>query len=156
MKKWNHDRKKNAAGCLIITLLWSIVVTLEISVIFNIVWYGWGGFGDISKEYTERGELGVTCVILFIPALAALFLIFYLVKACKQHLPRKKLLRQFILHFLCIACGTGLAFTPIYWKLYGICFGIVDFLIETFDWMTYPSAGSIDKMLLPLLQALVS
>lgn len=50
-----------------VILLFAFLSTIEIGIIAEILWHGWGGFGGVSMEYTEKGELGYNFLSSFIP-----------------------------------------------------------------------------------------
>lgn len=48
-------------------LLFSFLTFLETGIIIEVLGHGWGGFGDISLEYTRTGEIRIGFLIFFIP-----------------------------------------------------------------------------------------
>ena len=132
---------------VIIILCFAILPLIEIGICEEIIWHGWGGFGDISLEYTKAGEIGTSVLLFFIP-LSVLIALFRRIALClKERSGAKKLLIDCFCAFLGIGIGLGYLF--LWYHLPGhhgildpfFLFGrgIAAFFIELFDWMTLPA-----------------
>lgn len=52
---------------IVIILVFFFLTSLEIGIFTEVLWHGWYGYGDISKEYTETAGFGIAFLIFFIP-----------------------------------------------------------------------------------------
>lgn len=127
---------------VIIILCFAILPLIEIGICEEIIWHGWGGFGDISLEYTKAGEIGTSVLLFFIP-LSVLIALFLRIALClKERSSAKKLLTDCIYAFLGV--GIGLLWNLLlgYYDILNPCFllgrRITAFLIDHFDWMDLP------------------
>ncbi len=50
-----------------ITFLFFFLTSLEMGIFIEVLWHGWGGYGNISKEYTDTGGIGIAFLIFSIP-----------------------------------------------------------------------------------------
>lgn len=69
---------------IIVILLFAFLAAVEIGIILEVLWHGWGGFGDVSMEYTEKGALGSACLIGFIPVSVFVLFMMYIVMYLKK------------------------------------------------------------------------
>ena len=134
---------------LIITLLvFTVLVSLEFGILTEVVWHGWGGFGDPSLIYTETGENRITFLIFFIPVSSIVLYLIRIIRLVIKKINNMKeiLCCDFICALYCIVIAIGI------WLIGYI--GLIDFnpffsmgrrvtafLIDHFNWMTYPPAG---------------
>lgn len=136
---------------IIIILCFAILIPIEAGIYEEIIWHGWGGFGDVTLEYNKAGLIGISVLLLFIP-LCVLIALFRRIALClKERSGGKKLLIDCLCAFLGIGIGLGY-FSLWYfflWYLLPGNLGILDpfflfgrgiaaFFIELFDWMDVP------------------
>lgn len=131
---------------LIIILCFITLPIIESGLFLEILWHGWGGFGDISLEYTKAGKIGIT-VLLFLIPLSVLAVFLKRIVLCMK----TNALRELLLDCICGVLGLGIGllyyqFLDAYLYLnYDPFFvlgrGIAWFFIEVFGWMKVPVAG---------------
>lgn len=129
---------------IIIILCFAILTLIESGILIEIMWHGWGGFGGVTLEYNEAGQIGTSVLLFFIP-LSVLIALFRRIALClKERNGAKKLLIDCICAFLGV--GIGLGCLNFWYLLPGphidpfFLFGrgIAAFFIEAFDWMDLP------------------
>lgn len=132
---------------LTIILCSAILFLIETGLYLEILWHGWGGFGDVTLEYNKVGQIGIAVLVFLIP-LSVLIALFRRIALClKERSGAKKLLIDCFCAFLGIGIGLGYLF--LWYHLPGH-HGILDpfflfgrgtaaFFIELFDWMTLPA-----------------
>ena len=144
---------------IIIVLLFVVLASLEYGIFTEVVWHGWGGFGDPSLVYTEVGEIGTSFLVYFIPVSAIAIYLIRIIKLCTKKTNNTKdyikeqLFYDFICALFCVAAAIGLV---LFEYIIGIYFRpyrgpvnpfyllgrlIAAFLIDHFNWMTYPVPG---------------
>ena len=69
---------------IIIVLLFVVLASLEYGIFTEVIWHGWGGFGDPSLEYTEAGAIGTSFLIFFIPVSAITIYLIRIIKLCTK------------------------------------------------------------------------
>lgn len=86
---------------IVVILLFVFLAVVEIGIFFEVLWHGWGGFGDVSMEYTEKGVLGSACLTGFIPVSVFVLFMMYIV----MYLKKKRDKKQFVLNCIwsCLA-----------------------------------------------------
>ena len=90
---------------IIVILLFVFLTAVEIGIFLEVLWHGWGGFGDVSMEYTEKGILGSACLIGFIPVSVLVLFMMYIVK----YLIKKWDKKQFFLNCIWPVLGIAIA-----------------------------------------------
>lgn len=127
---------------IIIILCFAILTLIESGIFIEIMWHGWGGFGGVTLEYNEAGQIGTSVLLFFIP-LSVLIALFRRIALClKERNGAKKLLIDCICAFLGV--GIGLLWNLLlgYYDILNPCFllgrRITAFLIDHFDWMDLP------------------
>lgn len=136
-------KKKHAAA---IILLFIFLTLLEIGIFIEVVWHGWGGFGDISLEYTEIGIIGTDFLVFFVPVILIIIFLVRLtlcIKKIKNIKNMKALLFDCFYALLGICIAIGILFiVPIKFKdsipVYNFGRQMTAFIIDYFSWMTYP------------------
>ena len=144
---------------IIIVLLFAVLASLEYGIFTEVIWHGWGGFGDPSLEYTEAGEIGISFLVFFIPVSAIAIYLIRIIKLCTKKTNNTKdyikeqLFHDFICALFCVAAAIGMI---LFEYIIGIYFrpyrGPVNpffrmgrefaaFLIDHYNWMTYPVPG---------------
>lgn len=130
---------------LTIILCFAILIPIETGIYEEIIWHGWGGFGDVTLEYNKAGQIGISVLLFFIP-LSILTALFRRIALClKERSGAKKLLIDCFCAFL--GMGIGLGYFYLWWYvlpgdildpffLFGR--GIAAFFIEIFHWMDVP------------------
>lgn len=130
---------------LTIILCFAILIPIETGIYEEIIWHGWGGFGDVTLEYNKAGQIGISVLLFFIP-LSILMALFRRIALClKERNGAKKLLIDCFCAFL--GMGIGLGYFYLWWYvlpgdildpffLFGR--GIAAFFIEIFHWMDVP------------------
>jgi len=130
---------------LTIILCFAILIPIETGIYEEIIWHGWGGFGDVTLEYNKAGQIGISVLLFFIP-LSILMALFRRIALClKERSGAKKLLIDCFCAFL--GMGIGLGYFYLWWYvlpgdildpffLFGR--GIAAFFIEIFHWMDVP------------------
>ena len=122
---------------IIIMLLSYLFTSLEFSIFIEAMWHGWGGYGDISLEYSERGNVGIGFLIYFIPVSIIAILLIRII-LCKKKIDNVKGLFLDCISALSgigISIGTSIAgINPIY----QLGRQMTAFLIDYFNWMEYP------------------
>ncbi|MDE5597898.1 MAG: hypothetical protein K2J04_08700 [Lachnospiraceae bacterium] len=144
---------------IIIVLLFVVLASLEYGIYTEVIWHGWGGFGDPSLEYTEVGEIGISFLVFFIPVSAIAIYLIRIIKLCTKKTNNTKdyikeqLFYDFIYALFCVAAAIGMVVFEYIIGIYFLhCWGPVNpffwlgrviaaFLIEIFNWMTYPVPG---------------
>lgn len=128
---------------LLAIILWSASLTsLEMGVFIEGGWHGWGGFGDISMEYTAAGGIGFSFLLSFIPmSVTALFLIRMISRI-------KKLgnIQGLLFDSVCALFGIGMRlgsalispFTVRIDPIVRLGRQVTAFLIDELNWMGYP------------------
>lgn len=131
---------------LTIILCSAILFLIETGLYLEILWHGWGGFGDVTLEYNKVGQIGIAVLVFLIP-LSVLIALFRRIALClKERSGAKKLLLDCICAFLGVGIGFG------YFRLWFLrpgpngCLdpffllgrGIAAFFIEVFGWMDLP------------------
>lgn len=130
---------------LIITLCFIVLTFIEIGIGIEIVWHGWGGFGDISLEYTEAGQKGTSALLFFIPSCVLIALLIHIALFLKK----KGSVKNLCFDCICAILGMGITFGGLFldnlYILYlednpFILLGrrVAWFFIECFDWMQLP------------------
>lgn len=129
---------------LTIILCFAILIPIETGIYEEIIWHGWGGFGDVTLEYNKAGQIGISVLLFFIP-LSILMALFRRIALClKERSGAKKLLIDCFCAFLGMGIGLGYFYL---WYLFpeGILDpfflfgrGIAAFFIEIFHWMDVP------------------
>lgn len=123
---------------IIVILLFVFLTAVEIGIFFELLWHGWGGFGDVSMEYTEKGVLGGTCLICFIPVSVLVLFMMYIVMYLKKKRDKKQFFLNCIWPVLGIAIATGGLFLVPQAQFYKLGRWIASFFIDYFNWMKYP------------------
>lgn len=130
--------KKN----LIVNIILFIILTsLEIGIIVEVVWHGWGGFGDPSLEYTKKGEIGTDFLVFFIPVSTIVVFLIRIITLCKKKIHNMKEL----LFFDCIGAVFGIVIGYVSFTFadtnpfFLLGRWVTAFLIDYFNWMTYPA-----------------
>lgn len=134
MKKWIIEKRY----LIFIILLFVFLTFLEIGIIHEVLWHGFGGYGDVSMVYTTMGLIGSYFLIFLIPVSAIIIFISCVVMQSKKLIKRKTLL----LNCICALIGTGIAVgifvivpdNPVL----RISRQITAFIIDYFNWMEYP------------------
>lgn len=126
---------------LVIILLFSLLTFLEIGICLEVMWHGFGGYGDISMKYTAIGLIGSDFLIFFIPVGVITVFISGIVMQAKKIIER----RELFLICICALTGIGIAV-----GIFAIAPDIpisrigrqmTAFLIDYFNWMEYPVPG---------------
>lgn len=129
---------------LTIILCFAILIPIETGIYEEIIWHGWGGFGDVTLEYNKAGQIGISVLLFFIP-LSILTVLFRRIALClKERSGAKKLLIDCFCAFL--GMGIGLGYFYLWYLLPGGILdpfflfgrGIAAFFIEIFHWMDVP------------------
>lgn len=123
---------------VIVILLFAFLAAVEIGIFLEVLWHGWGGFGDISMEYTEKGTLGSACLIGFIPVSVLVLFMMYIVMYLKKKRDKKQFFLNCIWPVLGIAIATGGLFLVPQAPFYKLGRWIAAFFIDYFNWMKYP------------------
>lgn len=125
-----------------IIFVFIFLTLLETGIFLEVLWHGWGGFGDISLEYTKTGTIGISFLIFLIPISAMAILFIRIILCIKKIYPMKWL----FLDCICALFGIGIVI-----GIYNMAPNIVDnsfgyqwgrqvaaFFIDYFNWMTVP------------------
>lgn len=131
---------------IIILLLFVVLTSIEFGIFTEVLWHGWGGFGDPSLEYTEAGENGISFLIFFIPVSAIFIYLIRIIRLCiKKTNNMKELLScDFICALYCMAIAVGIAvfeYIGLFNPFFRMGREFTAFLIDHFNWMTYPAPG---------------
>lgn len=128
---------------LLAVILWSASLTsLEMGVFIEGVWHGWGGFGDISMEYTAAGGIGFSFLLSFIPmSVTALFLIRMI-----SRIKKRGNIQGLLFDSVCALFGIGMRlgsalifpFTVRIDPIVRLGRQVTAFLIDKLNWMGYP------------------
>ncbi len=129
---------------LIIILCFITLPIIESGLYLEILWHGWGGFGDISLEYTKAGEIGITVLFFLIP-LGVLAVFLKRIVLCVK----TNALRELLLDCICGVLGLGIGILRYHFlndyltydPFFVLGRGIAWFFIEVFGWMKVPIAG---------------
>ena len=144
---------------IIIVLLFAVLASLEYGIFTEVIWHGWGGFGDPSLEQTETGVIGTSFLVFFIPLSAIAIYFIRIIKLCVKKTNntndymKEQLFHDFICALFCVAAAIGMILFEyiigIYFRPYrepvnpffrmGRVFA--SYLIDHFNWMTYPAPG---------------
>lgn len=127
---------------IIINLLFLVLTFLESGIFTEVLWHGWGGFGDITMEYTAEGSVGSFFLVCFLPvSVMGIFLI-------RMGLCIKKKADWKAFCFDCTGAlaGTGLGLGAFFlipffaWHNPVFQWGrqMAALLIDCFCWMEYP------------------
>ena len=122
---------------IIIMILSYLLTSLEFGIFIEVMWHGWGGFGGISLEYTERGNIGIGFLIYFIPVSIIAILLIRII------LRKKKIdnVKGFFLDCIVALFGIGISIGTAYAGInliYQLGRQMTAFLIDYFNWMKYP------------------
>ncbi len=128
---------------LLAIILWSASLTsLEMGVFIEGGWHGWGGFGDISMEYTAAGGIGLSFLLSFIPmSVTALFLIRMI-----SRIQKLGNIQGLLFDSVCALFGIGMRlgsalispFTVRIDPIVRLGRQVTAFLIDELNWMGYP------------------
>ena len=69
---------------LIIMLLFFFLISMEMGIFIEVLRHEWGGYGDISKEYTEIGGIGSAFLIFSIPLSIIVMLLIRIILCVKR------------------------------------------------------------------------
>ena len=126
---------------IVIILVFTLLTLLEIGIFIEALWHGWGGFGDVSLEYTRAGNIGIAFLTFFIPISVIGALVIRIILCIKkmQHL------KGVLIECVCALLGIGIVV-----GIYCMALTIVDnsiayqwgrqiaaFFIDYFNWMTF-------------------
>lgn len=125
-----------------VSLLFIFLACLEMGIFTEVLWHGWGGFGDISLEYTEAGNVGITFLVFFMPVSVIVIFLIRIVLCIKKI----RNIKELFLDGICALSGIGITvgialIAPV------LCYGnpifrlgrlIASFPIDVFHWMTVP------------------
>lgn len=127
-------RKKNL---IVIILLFVFLTSLEIGIFDEVLWHGWGGYGDVSMEYTTLGFIGSIFLIFFIPV--SIMVIFIIcITMGKKRLLKKELFLDCICALFGIGIAIGLFFVAPDIPVFALGRQLAVFFIDYFNWMEYP------------------
>lgn len=125
-----------------IILFFIFLTFLEAGIFLEVVWHGWGGFGDISMEYTEEGSTGISFLIFFIPVIVIVIFLVRIVLCIKRINTVKGLLFDCIFALLGVGMGSVVYFiipdSVPYNPIFLLGRQIASFFIDHFNWMEYP------------------
>lgn len=123
---------------IVVILLFSFLTFLEIGICFEVMWHGFGGYGDIPMKYTTIGLIGSDFLVFFIPVSVITIFIRGIAMQAKKIIKR----RELFLICICALAGIGIAV-----GIFAIAPDIpisrigrqmTAFLIDYFNWMEYP------------------
>lgn len=123
-----------------VIVLFSLLASLETGFFIEVAWHGWAGFGAGNvMEYNEKGEMGTTFLLFFIPVSV---IIIYLIRITMLFIKKQNNLKEsfffdFICALYCIPVTIAIAFTTSFNPIVPLGRKIASFLIDRFDWMSY-------------------
>ncbi len=124
-----------------ITFLFFFLTSLEMGIFIEVLWHGWGGYGNISKEYTETG-IGITFLIFSIPVSVIVILLIRITLYIKKSSNIKVFLFDCIGALAGIGINIGLFFKAPFIvninPIFQLGRQMAVFLINFFNWMKYP------------------
>lgn len=116
-------------GLAVIVFIWSCILTA-------VTWAGWGGFGDISMEYTADGAR-IVGIIVFVPVVLLIFLIFMrLVRNIIKKEPKTRYAKDLLV--LVVAVGIGILAFVIFRSARQTIVDALKYNIVQSGWMQYP------------------
>lgn len=116
-------------GLAVIVFIWSCILTA-------VIWAGWGGFGDISMEYTADGAR-IVGIIVFVPVVLLIFLIFMrLVRNIIKKEPKTRYAKDLLV--LVVAVGIGILAFVIFRSARQTIVDTLKYNIVQSGWMQYP------------------
>ena len=123
-----------------ILVLFTFLASLEAGFFIEVLWHGWAGFGAGNVlEYNEKGEIGTTFLLFFIPvSVIIIYLIRIITLFIKKHNNLKELFFfDFICVLYCIPITILIAFTTLLNPIVSLGRMIASFLIDHYTWMSY-------------------
>lgn len=136
------DRLGEKKRLIVIILLFFLLTSLEIGIFIEVLWHGWGGYGNISKEFTEAGDIGIAFLILSIPVSVIVILFIRIV----LYIRKGSNIKVFFLDCIGSLSGMGISI-GIFFKapfivninpFFQLGRQVAAFLIDFFNWMEYP------------------
>lgn len=128
---------------IIMILLFIFLTSLELGIIIEAIAHVWAGFGAGNiMEYNEAGNIGISCLIFFIPISIFLMLLIRIVLCIKKHT-----IKELLLDCICALCGIGITIGIIH--IFSMILPYRDnpilllgrliaaFIIDSFDWIDY-------------------
>lgn len=95
---------------IIILLLFFFLTSLEAGIFIEVLWHGWGGYGDIAKEYVEIGSIGAAFLVFFIPVSVIVILLIRIMLCIKKISSIKGLFLDCICALSCMGISIGIFF----------------------------------------------
>ncbi len=123
---------------VIMILLFLFFTLLEIGILVEVFWHGWGGFGDISMAYTPTGLFGSAVLMLFIPVSVMAVWITGRIRCHKKLIHKKEFCRNGICALAGIGTAVGIYLIAPDMPICGWGRQMAAFLIDHFHWMEYP------------------
>ncbi len=125
-----------------ITFLFFFLTSLEMGIFIEVLWHGWGGYGNISKEYTDTGGIGIAFLIFSIPVSVIVILLIRIT----LYIKKSSNIKVFLLNCIGALAGIGINI-GIFFKapfivninpIFQLGRQMTAFLINFFNWMEYP------------------
>lgn len=123
---------------LITLLLFIILTSLEAGILLEVIWHGWGGFGDVTLEYTTTGLIGIRFLTLLIPVTVTIFSLIRITLCIKKKSQMKELLFDCICALSGIGIGLGIFYLVPNNPIFQLGRLITAFIIDLFGWMAVP------------------
>lgn len=127
---------------IVIILLFYFLTSLEMGIFIEVLWHGWGGYGNISKEYTDTGGIGIAFLIFSIPVSVIVILLIRIT----LYIKKSSNIKVFLLNCIGALAGIGINI-GIFFKapfivninpIFQLGRQMTAFLINFFNWMEYP------------------